>query len=279
MEYITSRGFTLPTDKNEMESADWYNMWSKQYFPYKEMLIGDILYWFDTTKQKLVWKSQITEVERSPYSDKKIVFARFSNSLGSKYQESRPDSGYFVSYKVRVIEKLNIEKPAGFKFPQLGWLRIDNSISLNWFGVNIQEESNILDDNIIDANLPISSILKALNIKMQNVAPERIQALVRSTIRNDTAIVKILKEAANHKCQFPGCKALIVKEKGGHYVEVAHIKAVAKGGKSVLGNLIVLCPNHHKEFDVGARKITYQSPVKIKGLLNNKEFEIDLINL
>lgn len=59
----------------------------------------------------------------------------------------------------------------------------------------------------------------------------------------------------------------------------AHIKPVHKNGKSILGNLLVLCPNHHKEFDLGARKITEQDDKQLVGVLNEKPFSIKLINI
>ena len=61
---------------------------------------------------------------------------------------------------------------------------------------------------------------------------------------------------------------------GINYVEVAHIRPVRKGGQSIIGNLVVLCPNHHKEFDLGDLKIMEQNEKILIGVLNNKEFKI-----
>jgi len=49
---------------------------------------------------------------------------------------------------------------------------------------------------------------------------------------------------------------------------------VNKGGQSILGNLLVLCPDHHKEFDYGDLKIIEQTENKLMGSLNGKIFEI-----
>ncbi|MDQ1162767.1 putative restriction endonuclease [Chryseobacterium sp. SORGH_AS 447] len=89
----------------------------------------------------------------------------------------------------------------------------------------------------------------------------------------------LLKEYVDYKCQFPGCNSQIPdKKRGVNYVEVAHIKAVSEGGKSTIGNLIVLCPNHHKEFDLGERNIFEINSDQISGKLNNKNFQINLFN-
>ncbi|MDP2846091.1 MAG: HNH endonuclease, partial [Candidatus Methanoperedens sp.] len=87
-------------------------------------------------------------------------------------------------------------------------------------------------------------------------------------------LVKTLKELCQFRCQFPGCNVRIPKKDGGYYIEVAHIEPVSQGGKSVIGNLLVLCPNHHKEFDYGALEIIEQTTDYLCGKLNGKEFEI-----
>lgn len=276
MEYITSRGFELPTDQTEMENFDWFNMWSNRNFPYYELIVGDTLYWFDTTAQKLVWKTEVVKVDRFPYSDKQEIFDRYPNSLGLKYYDSRPDSGYFVGYKVKVIENLDLEKPTGFRFPQLGWLRVDNEIASTWFNRQPTEDTNTLDDNVSDDKKSITELLADLNEKMKNVSPERVEKLVSATIRKDTKIINALKKATDFKCQFPNCGQRIIKKNGGFYIEVAHIKPVSQNGQSILGNLIVLCPNHHKEFDFGDLKINEQTNSKLTGQLNGNKFEIDL---
>ncbi|MBN8693015.1 MAG: HNH endonuclease [Bacteroidetes bacterium] len=278
MEYITSRGYELPSDKDEMENADWFNMWRNRNFPYTELLSGDTLYWFDTINQKLVWKTEVVSVDRYPYADKKKIFHRFKKSLGHEYYESRPTKGYFVGYKIKVVKKIDIDKPKGFKFPQLGWLRVDNSVSNLWFNRNPFDDNQTLDNYISSNNKSIIEQLAEINKQMQNVSPERINKLVSVTIRKDTKMINALKLATNFKCQFPNCRQQIKKKNGGFYIEVAHIKPVSKGGQSILGNLLVLCPNHHKEFDFGDLHITEQTNNKVKGQLNKNHFDIDVAN-
>jgi predicted restriction endonuclease len=57
---------------------------------------------------------------------------------------------------------------------------------------------------------------------------------------------------------------------------VAHIAPVRAGGRSVLGNLLVLCPNHHKEFDLGDLEIAAQTPARLAGRLNGVAFAMTL---
>jgi len=44
----------------------------------------------------------------------------------------------------------------------------------------------------------------------------------------------------------------------------------------LLGNLLVLCPNHHRELDYGHLVIAEQTMESIRGKLNDKKFEIRL---
>jgi len=109
---------------------------------------------------------------------------------------------------------------------------------------------------------------------MRNVDPQRIRKAVSTTIRKDSQVVRALKKAFQYSCQFPTCEAQIRTKTGGLYVEVAHVEPVNTGGKSVLGNLLVLCPNHHKEFDLGRLEINEQTPRELKGALNGKPFKL-----
>ena len=111
---------------------------------------------------------------------------------------------------------------------------------------------------------------------MAGVSAERCQAIVNLTIRKDTSLVRALKKLADFQCLFPGCGVRIPKRGGGFYIEVAHIEPVHAGGQSVLGNLVVLCPNHHKEFDYGEPVIERQELDRVQGLLNGRRFEIRL---
>jgi hypothetical protein len=119
--------------------------------------------------------------------------------------------------------------------------------------------------------------LVELNKRMQKIKPEKRLKEVELTLRNDRQIVTLLKKAANYKCQFPGCNAEIKTKAGFNYVEVAHVTAVNNGGQSVLGNLLVVCPNHHKEFDYGDLRILVQTLHRLSGSLNGKDFQIELI--
>jgi hypothetical protein len=278
MNYITSRSFKLPQNKTELENSDWFNMWNSRQFPYKELLIGDILYWYDSTYRAIVWKTKVVDIIRFPYHNKKEILEKFKDVSNEKYFQSRADKGFFINYKIQVLESVKFPKPENFSFPQLGWTRIDNEQMLKWVNENDFSENNTLDNISPDKlNLALQQLLSDLNEKMKYVSPERVNKLISATIRKDSQIIRKLKELSDYKCQFPGCNHRIKMKNGGYYVEVAHIKPVSTGGQSILGNLLVLCPNHHKEFDYGDLKIDEQAITRIHGKLNDMDFEIKLI--
>jgi hypothetical protein len=67
MEYIISRGYTLPTTTQEFKPVFHFNLWSKKYWPYKKFGTGDVLYWYETPSNCIVWKTYTVKVERFPY--------------------------------------------------------------------------------------------------------------------------------------------------------------------------------------------------------------------
>jgi hypothetical protein len=135
-----------------------------------------------------------------------------------------------------------------------------------------ETDGQILDDMAPEGDL--KTRLRKLSEALANETPEKVEAIVNRTVRRDTGLIQALKRLCEFRCQFPNCGVQIPKRAGGYYIEVAHIKPMRAGGQSVLGNLLVLCPNHHKEFDCGHVEIIEQTAALISGKLNGKNFEI-----
>lgn len=277
MEYIISKNISLPEDISGMERPDWFNMWKNKQFPYRNLEMGDFLYWYDTKKKSLVWKSIVVKIERQEYSDKRQITEKYRSPSNDEYLGAAPNKGYFLLYNVKIVKKINVPKPL-YDFARLGWEEFDIENKKRWFNGLEPEDKTTIDNIITPTKEPILKKLYELNNWMQSITPEKIKKIISTTIRNDTKFIKTLKEAANYKCQFPDCGIQIKKRGGGFYIEVAHIQPISKDGQSVLGNLIVLCPNHHKEFDFGDLKINErtQSLSEISGLLNGVAFSIKL---
>lgn len=281
MEFVTSRRFQLPDSAQEMEERFWFNMWQTQQWPFRELTIGDSLYWYESPAQRLVWNTRVSSIERFTYSTKfeaaQTLRTRFTDlDTEQSYFAEAPERGYCLAWKVTSLERLDLPKPAGFRFPMLGWLRLDDEIASQWRLFQITDETTL--DDLAPQSVLLEQ-LRHLNERMNRITPERIGSIVGLTLRRDTQMVRTLKASCEYRCQFPGCGVRIPKRDGGYYAEVAHIQAVADGGRSILGNLLVLCPNHHKEFDHGLLVIDDQAIDYLRGSLNGKPFEIRMAGL
>lgn len=140
----------------------------------------------------------------------------------------------------------------------------------------ISFSKHILDSNknVVNVKDNLELAIQQLSKEMQKIEQRKRLKEIELILRKDGKIVKLLKKSSDYKCQFPNCKSEILTKKGVNYVEVAHVKPVHKGGKSTIGNLVVLCPNHHKEFDLGYLKIEKQTNKRLEGILNGKKFNI-----
>jgi len=280
MEYITSRGFTLPESPEEFAAELRFNLWRKKLWPYRDLIPRDILYWYESPSRCIVWKSRVVDVDRFSYNSRKEVQVRLEARYGEfdttqPYFVESPEQGYCLAWRVVPIERVRLPKPTDLRFPQQGWLRIDDNIASRWL-----KQTGILDEVILDDLAAREGTflerIHQLNATMADVALERICSVVVRTIRRDTQLIKALKKLCEFRCQFPGCGVRIPKRASGFCIEVAHIQPVSQGGQSVIGNLLVLCPNHHKEFDYGDLEIFEQTTDRIRGTLNGKSFEIQI---
>jgi len=149
----------------------------------------------------------------------------------------------------------------------------------------LAKEILLRQDNILlDHNL-IKFETKQLK-KLPRTRKEQIELLKRQIsttrtrlstseirVRNAKAIL-LIKQLRGNQCQI--CKTAILKKDGGFYVEGAHIKNKSADGPESIDNIIVLCPNHHKEFDYGNRKIISHTSDEIKFTLNSETYTISL---
>lgn len=278
--YITSRGFLLPKSLTEFGDRCWFNLWKNQQWPYRELEIGDILYWYEKPSKSIAFKASIVDVHKFTYASKNEAQAQLESRFGNldasePYYVKAPSKGYGLAYKVIPLFQTEAPKPSNIKIPQLGWLHADEKIRREW----LAKADALEDDMTLDEVAPKGQLLERLhqlNSSMVNRPPRLISSVVERTIRRDTELIRTLKEVCEFRCQYPGCNLQISKKDGGFYIEVAHVRPFKKGGPSVLGNLLVLCPNHHKEFDFGDLLIYEQTPDLIRGLLNGKKFLIRL---
>jgi predicted restriction endonuclease len=108
-------------------------------------------------------------------------------------------------------------------------------------------------------------------------APDREAETINinhKTYKRDNKTIALIKILRNFECQI--CGLSITKRDGSKYVEAAHIIPKHKKGKESPENIILLCPNHHKEFDLGNCEINKHSKNQIKFVLNGKKYNLSL---
>lgn len=81
-------------------------------------------------------------------------------------------------------------------------------------------------------------------------APERVETSRSRVVRN-TPMVRALKERYGHACQV--CGETRRRRPGEGYAEGHHVRPLGRphDGPDAESNLLVLCPNHHADFDYG----------------------------
>jgi 5-methylcytosine-specific restriction protein A len=103
--------------------------------------------------------------------------------------------------------------------------------------------------------------------------PEEVIINSKSFKRDNRTIAQI-KILRDFKCQI--CSTSIKKKDGTFYIEAAHIEPKHRKGRETPDNIILLCPNHHKEFDFGDRIILSHNKDIVHFTLNGQEHKISV---
>lgn len=128
-----------------------------------------------------------------------------------------------------------------------------------------EELSNIVQD---DRDKMIEELK---NLKATD--PKYITVQTKQYLRDNKTVVQ-LKKIHDYRCQMCGIR--IPKADGTFYIEAAHITAKKDKGPELPNNLLILCPNHHKEFDLGELRDIERNDDHIRFVLNGEEYDISL---
>ncbi|MEX0662796.1 MAG: HNH endonuclease [Balneolaceae bacterium] len=150
--------------------------------------------------------------------------------------------------------------------------RYENSIKLDDDFSNEDKAEQEEISEYLKKNKTRNELLEELK-NSKYTEPEKVTVNHKQYKRNNK-IIAIIKVLRNFKCQI--CGYSIKKKSGGEYIEAAHIKPKHKKGPEKPENIILLCPNHHKEFDLGDLSIRNHSKENIEFLLNGETYNISL---
>jgi hypothetical protein len=209
-----------------------------------------------------------------PLSAKKYIKGRMVGQIGFTYYDNNfvnriledeysllRKSGNLLYNEIKKINDL---------YYAINGKNIDGIIQTDIFGDDAKQQNEI---EVILRTSDRNELAKELNDLIAS-DPEIIEIRNRQYKRDNKTIVQI-KYLREFKCQI--CGANIIKKDGSMYIEAAHIKPKKDKGNELPNNIIILCPNHHKEFDLGEKEINIHTKEQLEFVLNKKKYVIDLV--
>ncbi|MBI3537843.1 MAG: hypothetical protein HY070_09830 [Chloroflexi bacterium] len=165
------------------------------------------------------------------------------------------DSIRHLSNAKQDIEFIKILRGTVFSITQIGFRKILDLI----IKFNPDQRKEINDFLSIGRPIPEAEVVAA--DEMGELKPTRKTTLTIQRVIRDSAVGKELKQFYKYKCQVCGKSIELPNRK--LYAEIHHLRPVGKphNGKDGKPNTIVVCPNHHAMFDLGAMAIDPNSLV------------------
>lgn len=105
----------------------------------------------------------------------------------------------------------------------------------------------------VDKTPPAYDRIDLDHIELGNEFPDRF-ASHGFRFQRDESVRKFVLKRANGTCEYCGKKGFLTKD-GNHYIETHHIIALSEDGPDTPGNVIGLCPEHHREAHYGQDSI------------------------
>jgi hypothetical protein len=135
MNYITSRE-TVALGSNR------YNLWRIRLYPFNELSRGDVVFWYETKSESIVWAAIVTDVKTFEFENRAEVERELAKMFHTVKQEEYLDKyfergkarGYCLAFKVKGLATMNWAKPDHLKFPQNGWMRASSKEAMEWLG-------------------------------------------------------------------------------------------------------------------------------------------------
>ena len=138
-----------------------------------------------------------------------------------------------------------------------------------YMAANTVENPDEREQNEIVAELKKNAIEKSKLLEelkqIRETDSQTIELKGKAYKRDNVTIAKI-KFLHGFQCQI--CGKSIIKRDGSKYIEAAHIKPNHQAGRETLNNIILLCPNHHKEFDLGNSEVINHTDTFVEINLN-----------
>lgn len=213
---------SYPTEKQLLEeSTDW--KWDEIVYPKYHKISSKNGYYTPSENHPETWKLI-----------KKFHF-RFLDRVAEKYGQLRTTSQN--KHDPRVI--LYLRQVLGIFIPEPDYVIVDEAAYF----------SDLSDE--IKKSQKLSKAKRRERLESANKKPEAIKVIRTEFKRNPDVIVEVL-ERANGTCEACGNPAPFLRASDSTpYLEVHHIKSLAKGGEDTVENALGLCPNCHRKMHFG----------------------------
>ncbi|MFZ3076885.1 MAG: HNH endonuclease [Candidatus Aenigmatarchaeota archaeon] len=216
-------------------------------------------------------------LDAKKYSNMYYNGKRLVPQVGYRYKDVNADiAKTIICDEIEKLQVSGITKDEYEKLTKLFKLVTGEEYSIDK-NKDIQEEEEFLEElekesKTIGEEESKKKIIQELKVIIPQ-SPELINFKGKQ-YKRDNKTISQLKILRDFKCQI--CGNNILKKDGKFYIEAAHITPKKDKGAEVPINILILCPNHHKEFDLGNKKIIEKDESKIKFELNGKEYNINL---
>jgi putative restriction endonuclease len=134
-----------------------------------------------------------------------------------------------------------------------GFMRVSDSVT-----EQLRREYGSLESAILRRPGEVEKTGATMLEQLGTESPNR-RSTVQDQVQRDQMLVEELKSLYDHQCQI--CGERLQQSSNDGYSEVHHLKPLGSphNGPDVSENMLVLCPNHHADFDNGMVRIEPES--------------------
>ncbi|GAH25955.1 unnamed protein product, partial [marine sediment metagenome] len=129
--------------------------------------------------------------------------------------------------------------------------------------------------SLLEAGIDALDVLRSLNSRYANIQPRERAKKIQNHIDRGSAVTKALKSLLGAKCQV--CGWIGFKKKSGEdFIEAHHIVQLSekKEGSLCTENVVLLCPNCHREIHYGKQFFVSDDAENIEIVLSSRKATI-----
>jgi 5-methylcytosine-specific restriction protein A len=207
-----------------------------------------------------------------------ILFTRTINAYSMEYFVKHIYKDYGASGLSNALTalKLHIEYYEGIQETNLRLHKMREIYEKYLPSASIDTPDDTQQNEIVQELRNNNTSRQELITDLLNLKPSASETIIikSKVFKRDNKTVAQIKLLRDFKCQI--CNTTIRKKDGSFYVEAAHIVPKHQRGPETPDNILLLCPNHHKEFDLGETTIHKHDTKIIEITLNGHQHTLSL---